>query len=172
MGAARAGRLKPTARNNQPTWIAAGAAQERCGRKALCDRRNGAIVQYSRAGAAAKGVPNVAAVQKPLHRSRGSATLSVPGRPKRKSWFVRHPTARRLKMFHTSFGICCAQRGPCGPSGPLWCQRQLNSPEKLKTSRRGVRHPSPPQPPRQRVPQHHQPEMQSNIPNGPVPGAK
>ena len=49
-------------------------------------KRGGTIGQYSRAGAAAKGVPNVAAVRKALRRSRGSATLSVPGRPKRKSW--------------------------------------------------------------------------------------
>ena len=33
-----------------------------------------------------KGESNVKAVRGPLHRSRGSATLSVPGRPKRKSW--------------------------------------------------------------------------------------
>ena len=44
--------------------------------------RHAMIEQHSKAGAAAKGVPNVAAVRKPLHRSRASAILSVPGRPK------------------------------------------------------------------------------------------
>ncbi len=40
------------------------------------------IGQHSKAGAAGKVVPNAAAVRKPLHRSRASATLAVPGQPK------------------------------------------------------------------------------------------
>ena len=46
---------------------------------------NGMIGQHSKAGAAAKGVPNVAAVRKRLLGSHGSPTLSAPGRPKRES---------------------------------------------------------------------------------------
>ena len=45
--------------------------------------------------AEAKGVQNVPVVRKTLHRGRGSATLSVPGRPKRKSWLIRSRGGRR-----------------------------------------------------------------------------
>ena len=55
-----------------------GSAREGCCQKALCGRRNGAIGQHSTAGAAGKGVSNVAEVRKPLHRGGGSPTLSVP----------------------------------------------------------------------------------------------
>ena len=44
------------------------------------------IGQHSKAGAPAKGVPNVAAVQKPLHRSQASAILSFQDGQKRKFW--------------------------------------------------------------------------------------
>ena len=45
--------------------------------------------QHSRARAASRGVPKGASVRKPLHGGCGSAILSVPGRPKRKSWLKR-----------------------------------------------------------------------------------
>ena len=55
-----------------------GAPADTAPCEALCGRRNGAIGQHSTAGAAGKGVSNVAEVQKALHRGGGSPTLSVP----------------------------------------------------------------------------------------------
>ena len=85
LGVAGAGRVAPTT----PTATGHGlrkVPRESCYPKALCGRWNGTIGQHSTAGAAARGVPNVAAMREPLHRRRDSAILSVPGRPKRKSW--------------------------------------------------------------------------------------
>ena len=55
------------------------------------------IGQHSEVGAAVKGLSNVAKVRKPLHRSRGSAILSVPGQPK-KSWFTPQVRDEELQL--------------------------------------------------------------------------
>ena len=44
----------------------------------------------------------MAAVRKPLHRSRGSAILSAPGRPKRKSWFETSGVILRFVLIDQS----------------------------------------------------------------------
>ena len=77
-GATCAGRLAPTARTSWRTRVAEDRRGRDVAKKPSAVAGNGAIGQHSTAGAAGKGVSNVAEVRKPLHRGGGSPTLSVP----------------------------------------------------------------------------------------------
>ena len=93
-------------RKSQRRRVADGRHGRGAAKKALCGRRNGTIGQHSNAGAAAKGVPNLAEVRKPLHRSRWAGILCVPGRPKRKSWLKQTLLhSGEEKQYHVRVGV-------------------------------------------------------------------
>ena len=137
LGAACAGRVTPTARTAGLAGCRGVGAGELLPKSPLRSPE-----RYDRAdskvGAAAKGVPNVAVVRKPLHRGRGSATLLFPGQPKRKSWSTaqRH---RRLTAHGLTAHSHASDHQPPIPPRPAFVER----PHPV-TSRRVFRSPPPP----------------------------
>ena len=91
-----------------------GSPRERCCQRALWGRRNGTIGQHSnRRSGSESGIERGSSTKTVLQRGRESATLPVPGRPKRKSLLLVLP-----KLGHRTcwLALLCFGAVPLTPS--------------------------------------------------------